>query len=520
MTKKTTVDITPDKSLIQKLGLTGYRTEQAIAELVDNSIDARIPGKIEQIDIRLDFEKKTITVADNGQGMNLKELQDALTIAKETKEGEKLGRFGLGMKSSCSTLGKSFDITTSKPKSDVEFAVRYDEDKWINDKSLKWSNFKVEESSNESGWHGTTVITSNLKVPLYPNQASKFKKRFGIRYGPHLKTNQIRLRINSLACRVIEPQIQRGTRRDLDMQLPSKHRIRGWIGLLEKRSIKGDYGIHLYRQGRLIRSYDKFGIRQHPEYAKIIGELSLDHVPVNFHKTGFMDDSSEYNEAVNEFKNNPAVKEALRNVTSKNATPSVIQKMLNYFEGEEKAGKIASKISKANAELLLREASGFVTMENGKRVMLEFADGGKNGLHSIEKDGDGLRVMVNRKSAAFSVVKNPLFLVGLIEAEAKLASKDYSRYLKFLEQRNVIWTRFIENWSLKEAKKKRKRADKTDALPSYYLNADLVSLHDYLKDRFEHSFQFTGLSTLSQFLQNAYGRIIFTAYTIRGAGLL
>ncbi len=45
MSEKTRVNITPDKSLIQKLGLTGYKTEQAIAELIDNSIDARISGK-------------------------------------------------------------------------------------------------------------------------------------------------------------------------------------------------------------------------------------------------------------------------------------------------------------------------------------------------------------------------------------------------------------------------------------------------------------------------------------------
>lgn len=42
------VDITPDKSLVQKLGFVGYRTEQAVAELLDNSIDARISDEKEQ----------------------------------------------------------------------------------------------------------------------------------------------------------------------------------------------------------------------------------------------------------------------------------------------------------------------------------------------------------------------------------------------------------------------------------------------------------------------------------------
>ena len=36
------IDITPDKSLIKKLGPVRYRAERAVAELVDNSIDARL----------------------------------------------------------------------------------------------------------------------------------------------------------------------------------------------------------------------------------------------------------------------------------------------------------------------------------------------------------------------------------------------------------------------------------------------------------------------------------------------
>jgi len=99
-----TVDITPDKSLVSKLGRTGYRTEQAVAELIDNSIDARLDGKT-GIEVRLDFRMGRITVSDDGRGMGAKALADAFTIAKETdKTG--LGRFGMGMKSACSSLGR------------------------------------------------------------------------------------------------------------------------------------------------------------------------------------------------------------------------------------------------------------------------------------------------------------------------------------------------------------------------------------------------------------------------------
>lgn len=521
MSKITVVDITPDKSLIQKLGLTGYRTEQAIAELVDNSIDARIPGKIEHIDVRINFERKTITISDDGIGMELKELQDALTIAKDTKlNRKKLGQFGIGMKSSCSTLGKSFTIVTSKKESYIEYTASYDEDKWLSDKSLNWSNFEVEEKTKESKWYGTIIIISKLKVPLYPNQASNFKKRYGVRYGPHLKNNQIRLRINSLECKPIEPTVQRGTKRTISIKLPSGNHLTGWIGLLEKRSIKGDYGIHLYKNGRLIRSYDKFGITHHPEHAKIIGELELDHVPVNFHKTGFLDDSLEYKEAVKEFKNDLVVKDVIRTLTSQKITSTSIQTILDYFSGKAKSGTIDTKVSKANAETLLKEASIFKTKDQGKIIEIEFKDKdeAKTELYSLEKADSGIKLVINRQSVAFSIVKNPLFLIGLIEAEGKVIVENPSKFAAFIQQRNKIWSEFIMDWSKKEKKKKRKIASKIGSLPGYSLSADLIDLHDFLKEKFEHNFQFTGLATLSSFLQNAYSKIIYTIYTIKGAG--
>ena len=65
------IDITPDKSLFKKLGLVGYRTEQAVAELVDNSIDARL-DYTEHIEVCLDYKLGRITVSDDGSGMNLR----------------------------------------------------------------------------------------------------------------------------------------------------------------------------------------------------------------------------------------------------------------------------------------------------------------------------------------------------------------------------------------------------------------------------------------------------------------
>ena len=51
-----TIDITPDTSLMPKLGYAGYNPAQAIAELVDNSIDEMFDDRELQVAINIDGE--------------------------------------------------------------------------------------------------------------------------------------------------------------------------------------------------------------------------------------------------------------------------------------------------------------------------------------------------------------------------------------------------------------------------------------------------------------------------------
>ena len=519
MSKESELDITPDKSLIQKLGLTGYKTEQAVAELIDNSIDARLVDKKLHIKIDLDFSQKIIKITDDGSGMNLNELRDGLTIAKGTKDDEKLGKFGLGMKSACSTLGKSITIITTKPDSKKEYVVKYDEDEWLSNKSLTWTNFKVEERNKTGIWNGTIIILGKLKIPLYPNQVSTFKNRYGIRYGPFLKNGQITLQINTLFCRAVDPPLQEDSKKEVKIKLPGGNAITGWIGLFKKRSIKGDYGIHLFQNGRLIRAYEKFGFSSHPEVAKVVGEISLDHVPVNFHKTGFIEDSQEYKEALFYFKNDPVVKEALRRASTQEDTSSSLQSVVDYVIGDRiRSGKIDTRVSTVKSKLLLDEAETLtVKADSGIKIDIEFVEE-SGGLYDIKKEGSRLIVLINKNSHVFKAMKNPLFLISFIMIEAKIIAENPDKYRDFLKNRNSTWDEFVRDWLPKEPKYSRERTPNIESLSNYSLVGDLIDLHDFLKVRFGEPFQFTALSTLEPFLHNATSRMIYTIHTIRGAG--
>ncbi len=521
MTEKTTVDITPDKSLIQKLGLTGYRTAEAISELLDNSIDARIGEDTERIDVVLDFVGKTISVSDDGYGMNLEELEKGLTIAKGTKlEKEKLGKFGLGMKSACSTLGKEFTITTSKNNSDLEYFVHYEEDEWLRDSSQTWKNFEIETRKKTRPWNGTIIKISKLNIPLYPNQTTRLRKNFGIRYGSYIKSEEISLYINTRECKSVELRILEGSRNKLNIELNNDKFLTGWIGLLEKRSIKGEYGIHLYKNKRLIKAFDKFGIRNHPEVAKITGELHLDHVPVNFHKTGFIEESLEYKEAVNAFRTYPEVIDVLRDSISKPPSTASIQSILNYFGNDKIKGKIQTRMSNTNSKILLNKAESFSTQYESKNIQFEFENSSDDELYHISRIPNGFKISINRKSPIFTIIGNPLFLIGLIELEAKTIINEPGKYTDFLKERNAAWSQFVKDWSKKPEKIVKRKPQRVIPLPQYSLVSELVELHEFLKDKFEFNFQFTALSTLTPFLQNAYNKMIYNIDTVRNTGQL
>src|SRR4051812_46286911 len=104
----TYVDITPDVSLLRKVGQSGHSISDAIAELVDNALDARELGRSVRVSVELDADAATLTVRDNAGGMSAKQLAQALVLGRSEKCEDQIGRFGLGLKTACSSLGSRF----------------------------------------------------------------------------------------------------------------------------------------------------------------------------------------------------------------------------------------------------------------------------------------------------------------------------------------------------------------------------------------------------------------------------
>ncbi len=502
-----TVNATPDKSLIKKLGMIGYSTGQAIAEIVDNAIDARIDGKTENIEVAYDHAKGVITVRDDGKGMDIGGLERAWTIAGTSGGLDgRIGRFGMGLKSATSALGSMVSIGTKVSGADHRLVLAYNEEKWLRDKSASWDKIKVLRQAAERGAHGTEIAISGINPSVNLAQITKLREEFGTRYGPYIKEGIVSISVDGQQCVAKEPDIKEGSMRNIDIAIGDGTRASGWIALLRQRSIKGNYGIHLYSRGRMIKPYAKFGIPEHPTVARVIGSVSLDNVPVNIFKTEFLTEDSKYKIAQVAFSSDHTVREMLRMAAEQTRKEYDVEAIVNADAnvGDQRLLRLGD----AESQRLIDSIDEIpIKSKFGKTVMrMVNAD---SGIYRIERCEDVTEILVNRQSGIFRAFRNPLFLLIMLRIEVEAMPRD-GVIPGHVQSRNAAWERHLAG---RLAPKPRRTHTRNLDL----LQEELVDLQYHLKS-LPHKRQFTGLSTLTSYLHYAYNKMVYTVYTIKGAG--
>lgn len=92
------IEVIPSaKRLIKSLRDMGYDFSQAVADVVDNSIEAG--ATLVAIDVEFDGDDSWVRIADNGTGMKPDILREAMRYgAERLYDDDDLGKFGLGLK--------------------------------------------------------------------------------------------------------------------------------------------------------------------------------------------------------------------------------------------------------------------------------------------------------------------------------------------------------------------------------------------------------------------------------------
>lgn len=304
------------KSTINSYRSFGYNLSTAIADIVDNSISANA-GLVE-VDYKWEGEKSFIYIIDNGNGMNLEELIEAMTPGskdpEEIRSENDLGRFGMGLKTASFSQCKRLTVITKKKGYktikrcwDIDYINQIEE--WVLLDYISDSSFIELLDKFDSG---TLVLWENLdrivgdaqknnesvKNAFY-QEMSIVKEHLGLVFHRFIDNYRLILNSNSYSIEAwnpflynltTKPEMGQPERLSNNVEvtyyiLPHMSRIShdeyeksgGPLGWFNQQ------GFYIYRGDRLLVSGDWLGLEKKRDYSK------LARIAVNFPNTGDFD---------------------------------------------------------------------------------------------------------------------------------------------------------------------------------------------------------------------------------------
>ena len=196
--------------VLQALGRIGYSPVSAILDLVDNSVSASATSIVVKVDT--ESEERTegqrgrtravlqsLVIVDNGCGMDEAGLDNALTLGSSAQlyHTNTLSKFGMGLKSAASSLGKRLEVI-SRSKDDLHRVrkVVLDQDLIVEKRNYVYNLTEpTEEDLNEldactQGKSGTLIRITELFHQSLPSTSEIIRglqDRAGVIYYYYLK---------------------------------------------------------------------------------------------------------------------------------------------------------------------------------------------------------------------------------------------------------------------------------------------------------------------------------------------
>ena len=306
---------------------------------------------------RSDRRDAQVWISDNGRGMSLEHLTGAVSAGwtSNARYG-RLGLFGMGFNIATARLGNTTRIRTTRAGDSEWISVTLDLRRMSERSSFEVA--VVREPKDDPKVHGTEIIVSGLKAEQHEalsRQQAKIRRVLGDVYSYLLREKGFSLLVDGVTVEPLRPCVWNHDRSvvvggerypayiEIDKELTPltachdcgrwqdlgvttceecdghnlevrERRITGWVGI-QRYIDKADFGIDFLRNGRkiLVRDVSVFswtdpnepGARPIPEYpievpseGRIVGEIHLDHVRVNYQKNAFEYDTSEWKHAV------------------------------------------------------------------------------------------------------------------------------------------------------------------------------------------------------------------------------
>jgi hypothetical protein len=344
-----------DWSVFQKLGAANLRSQDAINELIANSIDSWIEKftpanrKNLKIDILYDKEANTVLIKDNAFGLDSEELKKTTTLGKSNKDDSDdrlMGTFGFGLTVATSSMGSSYEMFSIKKgnKDDKVSKVTFPTDKLaIKNTKARPTFEKIAKSRTPLSdvQHGSAVLIKGLKSELPGIAALSKHLGFSWKYFLDNKNQYNKSVTISISDgereKLIEPLgIEEFIEKQslISIKIPVKwengdgstgeDEITGNVGWAKTGGTQDSTsgGVNIYRKGQLIRLLDKstdnedMWYKWHPTVSRFYAEISVDFISSNPEKDYLDTTTPQFKSAQEAFQN--AMKESLKFVKFRN----------------------------------------------------------------------------------------------------------------------------------------------------------------------------------------------------------
>ncbi|MGU3471899.1 ATP-binding protein [Paenibacillus sp. D51F] len=378
-----------------------------------------------------------IRIRDNGPGLTADMAEKAIKAGfSGNNPYDSLGLFGMGFNISTGKLGRVTRLLTARKDepSAIDVVINLDH---INQTKSYQLPFKLIDKPKElqngtvieiDQWWPEGNANSHFVKRLVQYGTTTVRLELGRRYASILRRREIRMLINGEPCEPFEHCVwdssryvdrkgrgQIPARFDFDqaigtqrrcgsctaliqtdnMECPScgssnirsiEERIKGWVGI-QRFDSNTDFGIDLIRNGRAIRIAEKTAFFEFVDEFKktfkdypidgpagrIVGEVHLNHVPVDFLKQDFQRSSPEWQRAMSFLRGDSSLQPTQPNADKNESyifklyqgyrrvrTPGKTDMYMGYFDKESnKPERISRGIEKEFYDKFLQKLPGY-----------------------------------------------------------------------------------------------------------------------------------------------------------------
>ena len=361
-----------------------------------------------------------IQIRDNGPGMTAETTEKSIRAGfSGNNPYDSLGLFGMGFNIATGKIGRLTKLHTCRPNESAATEVSIDLDSIRSNRSFRVPYERVAQLSTAphgtslqiSAWWPAGDANHGFVGKLIQYGLPSIRREIGRRYSSILRKNRVRIIINDMECEGFEHcawSKERFVERRGHGQIPAQfefdtviasqrrcsvctsaveahlskcpecaaltfrtieERILGWVGI-QRFDSQTDYGLDLIRNGRAIRIGEKAAFfefedelkrvtKDYPvdsQYGRIIGEVSLDHVPVDFLKQDFQRSSPEWARAVHFLRGASSLQPAMPGAEQNNScifklfqgyrrvrTPGKTDMYMGYWDTEDERPKRISR---------------------------------------------------------------------------------------------------------------------------------------------------------------------------------